>query len=79
MKDKFDKQEFYDLMQSYRHASVTHQNNVVKAFEEIKTFIRKDIEETSTDFALWIGQNLKKNKGKDVDKLWDDYKKIIEL
>jgi len=71
--DIFDEQEFYDLMQTYRHTKMTEQDNVVLAFEEVKTFIREQMEQDSTDFGLWLGVNLKKNKGKNIDELYKDF------
>jgi len=35
-----DGQEFYELMQAYRHAPLNDQSGVVAAFEAVKTFIR---------------------------------------
>ena len=39
--DKEEKIEFYDLMQYYRHLPITEQKKVVKAFKNIKIYIRK--------------------------------------
>ena len=39
LKDKLNSQEFYDLMQNYRIASISDQERVLKYFEEIKLFI----------------------------------------
>jgi hypothetical protein len=41
-KDSIDSQEFYELMQSYRHSPMTDQSEVVKNFEEVKKWIRKN-------------------------------------
>jgi len=35
-----DEQEFYELMQAYRHAPVTDQEAVCAAFEAVKQIIR---------------------------------------
>ncbi len=75
MIDNFDNKEFYELMQSYRHSKIGSQSKVVESFEEVKTFIRDEVEETSKNFALWIGSNYKKNKGKLVDELWSEFLK----
>lgn len=39
--DFLGEQEFYDLMQSYRHAPLTNQPLVVDAFEAVKAYIRE--------------------------------------
>jgi len=71
--DIFDEQEFYELMQNYRHASLTNQRNVTIYFDKIKSFIREQMEQDSTDFGIWLGNNLKKNRGKNIDKLYKDF------
>lgn len=38
--DALESQEFYELMQAYRHASLTNQNATVTAFEAVKLFVR---------------------------------------
>lgn len=38
--DILEEQEFYDLMQRYRHAPVTNQTVVTEAYEAVKQFIR---------------------------------------
>jgi hypothetical protein len=38
--EKIESQEFYDLMQKYRHAPISNQKEVLLAFEEVKKFIR---------------------------------------
>jgi hypothetical protein len=35
-------QEFYELMYSYRHSPMANQEEVVKNFEEVKKWIRKN-------------------------------------
>jgi hypothetical protein len=42
--DKWDQQEFYELMQTYRHTPPHEQRDVVSAFEGVKDFIRKTIQ-----------------------------------
>lgn len=39
--DTLDSQEFYELMQTYRHADRTDQCAVVAAFETVKEFVRR--------------------------------------
>ena len=38
--DVLESQDFYNLMQRYRHTPMTNQEEVVNSFEEIKTWIR---------------------------------------
>lgn len=38
--DVFEGREFYELMQTYRHAPIHEVANVVAAFEAVKNFIR---------------------------------------
>ena len=40
-----EEQEFYELMQAYRHAPVTDQSAVVAAFEAVKQIIRDKCQE----------------------------------
>lgn len=40
MGDQFDSQEFYELMQEYRHACVSRQSAIFDAFEAVKEFAR---------------------------------------
>lgn len=40
--DGLDTQEFYELMQAYRHTSLANQSVVAERFEEVKAFIRAD-------------------------------------
>ena len=35
-----DSQDFYEIMQRYRHSPITEQHNVIKAFNEVKQIIR---------------------------------------
>ena len=35
-----DSQDFYEVMQRYRHSPISEQHNVIKAFNEVKQFIR---------------------------------------
>ena len=36
-----EEQDFYELMQSYRHAPLSEQEKVMVAFEAVKKFIRE--------------------------------------
>ncbi len=38
--DYLEEQEFYVLMQAYRHCSINYPVDVIKAFEDVKQFIR---------------------------------------
>jgi len=40
--DKLDEEEFYNLMQKYRHTPITNQEETVKSYEEVKTWLRKN-------------------------------------
>jgi len=44
-KDILETQEFYDLMQAYRMMPITRQELVIKAYENVKKFIRKNYNE----------------------------------
>lgn len=46
LKDKLECQEFYELMQDYRHAEMQDQELTVKCFKAVKNFILQTIEET---------------------------------
>jgi|AntAceMinimDraft_8_1070364.scaffolds.fasta_scaffold116831_1 hypothetical protein len=46
--DILDSQDFYEVMQSYRHLDITEQHKVVETFENIKTWIRKNYEKVSS-------------------------------
>lgn len=39
LRDVLDTEEFYDLMQAYRHADVADQSKVCDCYEEVKTYI----------------------------------------
>lgn len=39
--DILEDQEFYELMQAYRHIPISEQKETVEAFEAVKNFIRK--------------------------------------
>lgn len=40
--DKLNSQDFYELMQSYRNSPMANQDEVVKAFENVKEWIRNN-------------------------------------
>lgn len=42
--DPLESQEFYELMQAYRHTSLATQSMVYSRFEEVKDFIRSHYE-----------------------------------
>lgn len=72
--DNLNEQEFYDLMQNYRHTPITSQGDAIVAFEEVKEFIRDQIKVEATEFGLWLGANLKSLKNKDIDELYKQFK-----
>ena len=39
-KDALDEEEFYELMQSYRHMPLQEDRAIIKAFEDVKEFVR---------------------------------------
>lgn len=39
---RLDWQDFYEIMQTYRHAPMTEQDKVVDAFENVKKWIRQN-------------------------------------
>jgi hypothetical protein len=39
-KDILESEQFYNLMQAYRHGNRTDQVKILKAFEEVKKFLR---------------------------------------
>lgn len=41
--DYLDSEEFYNLMQDYRHTPIQDQYGIVKAFEAVKNGIRKNL------------------------------------
>jgi len=43
--DILDEEEFYDLMQTYRHAERASQGWVVEAYEDVKKFIRDHVDQ----------------------------------
>ena len=40
--DLLEKEEFYNLMQLYRHCPIMEQKETIKRFEDVKNFIRKN-------------------------------------
>ena len=44
---------FFDLMQRYRHAPLEDQKIVGEAFEEIKTLLKKKLEDAYNDGRLY--------------------------
>ena len=45
IKEYLDSKEFYELMQMYRHTPVSYPAMVVQAFEDVKSYIIKMVEE----------------------------------
>ena len=43
--DILDNDEFFELMQQYRHTRPTNQDLVIKRFEDVKEFIREHFTE----------------------------------
>lgn len=54
IKDAVDSQEFYELMQIYRHSKLADQSKVIESFENVKNFIKQQNQETSTDQIIDI-------------------------
>ena len=44
MEDLLEQQEFYELMQTYRHINISNQLGAVYAFEQVKKFIKDNFE-----------------------------------
>jgi hypothetical protein len=40
--ERLDWQEFYEVMQTYRHAPMAEQHKVINAFEDVKQWIREN-------------------------------------
>lgn len=40
--ERLDWQDFYEVMQTYRHAPMTEQHKVINAFEDVKEWIRQN-------------------------------------
>jgi hypothetical protein len=58
--DALDNQEFYELMQAYRHAGIADQDAAVAAFEAVKSFVRES----------WLppsAATLRRRKGSNAD------------
>ncbi len=45
--DKLESQEFFDLMQQYRIAPMENQERVIKAFEDVKEWLRQNCQTQS--------------------------------
>lgn len=41
--DPFDTEDFYELMQAYRHAPLSDQGKVLMAFEAVKIFCKNEV------------------------------------
>jgi hypothetical protein len=42
LKEKLNSQEFYELMQSYRHSPKGHQERVIETFDAVKEFVLEE-------------------------------------
>jgi hypothetical protein len=40
--ERLDYQDFYEIMQTYRHTPMTEQDKLVNAFEDLKKWIREN-------------------------------------
>ena len=49
IQEYLDSKEFFDLMQIYRHTPVSQQADVIRAFEDVKSYIIKMVEELKWD------------------------------
>ncbi|MCK9543433.1 MAG: hypothetical protein M0R03_15540 [Novosphingobium sp.] len=76
MKDKLDSQDFYEVMQQYRHSNMDNQEAVVKAFENVKTWIRENllgnvqVNEENENVPEWLTPEVRKT----VKNTWDSHK-----
>jgi len=59
-RDVLDEEEFYDLMQAYRHAPLMPQDEVVEAFENIKAWIRALVAVAAMGPGLLAGREAKR-------------------
>jgi len=50
--DILDTEEFYELMQQYRHCRMANQDLVTERFEKVKTFIRNNFVEREATNAI---------------------------
>ena len=62
IKEYLDDREFYELMQDYRTAPITQQVYVIRAYEYVKSYIIKMVEEMNkpepkTDIVLYAYTN----------------------
>ena len=74
MSDKLDTQEFYEVMQQYRHSNANNQEQVVKSFENVKTWIRDnflgEVEKKVEGCPEWLTSDVRKL----VKETWDSHK-----
>lgn len=56
--DPLETQEFFDLMQAYRHTSLASQPVVVRRFEEVKEFIREQISRPLATAKEFIAEHI---------------------
>lgn len=50
MSDALEEQEFYELMQAYRHCPMTDFAGVAEAFEAVKAYVRDEADEAWLEF-----------------------------
>jgi len=76
MKDKLDSQDFYEVMQQYRHTAMENQEAVVAAFENVKTWIRENVlgnvqvKEEKQNVPEWLTPEVRIT----VKNTWDSHK-----
>ncbi len=75
--DKLNTQEFYELMQAYRHAPATPQEHVIEAFDAVKAFVRTQRPPLTDKQLIEAGQQTywKANRFiavRDEREQWDD-------
>lgn len=56
--DVLDTQEFYELMQAYRHTPLTNQSATADAFEDVKRFLRKELGEPLAVAKEFIAEHI---------------------
>lgn len=89
MKDILDSQDFYEVMQQYRHTNMENQEAVVNAFENVKTWLREnflgDIDDDESDFGERLKEAYINSKApewltskirKQVKETWDSHKVV---
>lgn len=88
-KDILDSRDFYEVMQQYRHSNMDNQEQVVKAFENVKTWIRDNVLGNEEESDGNFGERLKEayidsqapewltaSVRKQVKETWDSHKVV---